>query len=302
MLERMNSLYILPFDHRGSFVKLFGYAEADLAADIIEKLSDYKHIIYEGFLGALKLGVPKEAAAILVDEQFGRRIHEEARALMLRRILAVEKSGQDEFDFEYGKTFGEHVEALTPEYVKALVRYNPRGDKEINRRQCARLKMLNDFCKTKKYKFLFELLAAPTQADLAETGSMEAYELNARFKAMSTAIAELQGAGIEPDVWKVEGLENAEQMRMVVAAARAGGRGGADVVVLGRGENEERVKAWLAVAAKIEGIIGFAVGRTVFAQPLLDYHARRITREEAARAIAVKYHDFVEWFDRSRGV
>lgn len=296
----MTSLYILPFDHRGSFIKLFGYSENNLSADALEKISDYKHIIYEGFLNALKLGVPKESAALLVDERFGKRIHEEARALMLRRILTVERSGQDEFDFEYGKAFGEHVDALVPEYVKALVRYNPRSDREMNKRQFVRLKTLSDFCKAKKYKFLFELLAVPVQADLAEAGSEDAYERGARFKVMSAAIAELQGVGVEPDVWKVEGLGDAEQMKAVVAAARAGSRAGVGVVVLGRGENEDKVKTWLAVAASIEGVIGFAVGRTVFSEPLLQYHSRRITREEAARAIASKYLDFVRWFEGAR--
>lgn len=296
----MNKLYILPFDHRGSFIKMFGVTEP-LVSSAVATLADYKHIIYEGFLRALATGVRKDAAAILVDEQFGARIHAEARVLKITRILTVEKSGQDEFDFEYGDEFGAHIEAMKPEFVKVLVRYNPGGDKEVNKRQCARLKTLNDFCHAKGYQFLFELLAVPTEAERAASGgNAEAYDRTLRFKVMAASIAELQGAGIEPDIWKVEGLEDVAQMQEVIAAARVGGRDNVGIVVLGRGESEEKVRKWLTVAATIPGVAGFAVGRTVFKQPLADYYERRITREEAAARIAENYKAFVDLFESAR--
>ncbi len=294
-------LYVLPFDHRGSFVKMFGFSEKTLTPGQTAILADYKHIIYEGFLAALKMGVSKEVAAILVDEQFGAKIQEEARAFGVKRILTVEKSGQDEFDFEYGQDFGAHIEKFKPDFVKVLVRYNPSGDRELNLRQVARLKIINDFCREKGYRFLFELLVLQTEEQLKDCGNdMEKYETTLQGKIMIAAIKELQNNGIEPDIWKVEGLSILDDMRQVVEQARSGSRQEVGVVVLGRGESEDKVRNWLAVAAKIPGVVGFAVGRTVFKQVLLDFQQGLIKREQAARAIAKNYKSFVDLFENAQ--
>ena len=277
-------LYILPFDHRESFVQVFGFLEdGEVTPEEASIIADYKHIIYEGFLLALEMGVPKESAAILVDERYGAKIQEEARSLGLTRILTTEKSGQDEFDFEY-RDFMDHIERFKPDYVKVLVRYNPEEDKELNLRQIVRLKTINEFCRENQYKFLFELLVRPPSD----------------AKIMLASIKELQDHGIEPDIWKLEGLENFDEMRRVVEQARSGGRNEVGVVVLGRGESDAKVRVWLTVAAKIPGVMGFAVGRTVFKQALLDYHQGTIKREAAARAIAQNYKSFVDLFENAQ--
>ncbi|MBI1975124.1 MAG: DUF2090 domain-containing protein [Parcubacteria group bacterium] len=295
-------LYILPFDHRGSFIKMFGFNETALTPDVIAKLVDYKHVVYEGFLKALEIGAPKDAAAILVDEQFGAKIHEEARALGVTRLLTIEKSGQDEFDFEYGDAFGEHIEKLAPDYAKVLVRYNPEGDRDMNVRQMQRLKSVGDFCKSKGFGFLFELLAVVTPAQFAALGGdQEKYEKTLRWRVMVDSIRELHAGGIEPDVWKLEGLADFDQMKAVVEATREGGRDRVGVIVLGRGESEEKVREWLKVAAKISGVIGFAVGRTVFKPALMALHEAKTSREEAIETIAKNYKGFVDLFESARG-
>ena len=273
-------LYILPFDHRASFAQMFGFFEKE-SLEEASIIADYKHIIFEGFLLALEMGVPKESAAILVDEQYGAKIQEEARSLGITRILTTEKSGQDEFDFEYGHDFRYHIEKFKPDYVKVLVRYNPTGDKELNLRQIVRLKTINEFCRENHYKFLFELLVHPPS--------------DARI--MQASIKELQDNGIEPDVWKLEGVEDFDELKAVVEQTRSQGRQNVGVVVLGRGESEEKVRLWLTVAAKIPGVVGFAVGRTIFKQALLDYHQGAVKREEAARVIAQNYKSFVDLFE-----
>ncbi|MFH1575879.1 MAG: DUF2090 domain-containing protein [Candidatus Nealsonbacteria bacterium] len=274
-------LYILPFDHRASFIRMFGFSEEKLTLVQTQKLADYKHVVYEGFLTALKIGVPKKYAAILVDEQFGAKILEEAKEAGITRLLPVEKSGQNEFDFEYGDSFKEHIEKFKPEYVKALVRHNPAGDQAVNARQSAKLKILSDFCHQNKYKFLFELLG-------------ESYS---NVQTMEDSITQLQNDGIEPDIWKVEGLATQEEMKEVVKQAQADGRKKVGVVILGRGESDIKVMEWLKVASKITGVVGFAVGRTVFKQALLDYHQGAANREEAVRAIAKNYKIFVDLFE-----
>ncbi|MEK7146627.1 MAG: DUF2090 domain-containing protein [Patescibacteria group bacterium] len=296
---RSKKLFVLPFDHRGSFIKMFGYSESELAPEITARLAGYKHIIYEGFLHAVNnLGVPKGSGAILVDEQFGTKIQHEARAAGIARLLTVEKSGQDEFDFEYGAYFKEHINKFQPDYVKVLVRYNPCSEQEFkNRRQIARLKLLNNFCNKNGYRFLFELLAEPNLKQSEDPNfTKEYFEKTLRGEIMLNSIKELHKLGVEPDIWKLEGLSNSFQMNKVVEETRTAGRDNVGVVVLGRGESEEKVREWLTVASKIKGVVGLAVGRTVFKKPLLAYHKGEIGRTMAANAIAENYKGFVDIF------
>src|SRR5262245_36911569 len=141
-------LYILPFDHRGSFqTKLFGWKGTLTAAQTAD-IAASKQVIYDGFKAALAAGVPKAKAGILVDEQFGAAILRDAAKQGYSTACPAEKSGQDEFDFEYGDDFAQHIEAFHPSFCKVLVRYNPQGDKALNQRQAKRLKRLSDYLHT----------------------------------------------------------------------------------------------------------------------------------------------------------
>src|SRR3984893_2551264 len=121
-------LYILAFDHRGSFQKkMFGIDGEPNDAET-QRIADAKALIFEGFQLALSDGAPRDAAGVLVDEQFGANILRKAKADGLVFAMPVEKSGQDDFDFQYGDDFGAHIEEFDPTFAKVLVRYNPDGD------------------------------------------------------------------------------------------------------------------------------------------------------------------------------
>jgi myo-inositol catabolism protein IolC len=111
------------------------------------------------------------------------------------------------------------------------------------------------------------------------------------------AIHELQDAGVEPDVWKIEGLEAREHCEDVVAAARRGRRNNVGCIVLGRGEDDRKVHEWLATARLVPGFIGFAVGRTCFWEPLVRWRANQITRQQAVKDISQRYREFVDIFE-----
>ena len=131
-------LYILPFDHRGSFeTKMFGW-EGPLAAEQTAQIAAAKQVIYDGFKDAVAAGVPKAKAGILVDEEFGAAILRAAAAGGYATACPAEKSGQAEFDFEYGDDFARHIEAFAPTFCKVLVRYNSEGDQVLNQRQADR--------------------------------------------------------------------------------------------------------------------------------------------------------------------
>ena len=294
-------LYILPFDHRGSFQeKLFGWKGALTAAQTAE-IAASKEVVYDGFKAALKGGVPKEKAGILVDEQFGAAILADAARHGYSTSCPAEKSGQNEFDFEYGEDFAKHIEAFKPTFCKVLVRYNPEGDATLNQRQASRLKRLGDYLHSKgQSMFMFELLVPPEKAQMEKVkGDKKAYDLQLRPGLMVGAIHQMQDAGVEADVWKIEGLERQEDCAKMVAAARRGGRDKVGCIILGRGEDDKKVREWLTTAAHTPGFIGFAVGRTTFWDPLVDLRAKKITRDAAVTEIARRYREWVDLFEKA---
>jgi 5-dehydro-2-deoxygluconokinase len=298
------ALYILPFDHRGSFQKkMFGW-EGELSLQQTEEIAATKQAIYDGLKAAVASGVPKQKAGILVDEQFGSAILRDAAVQGYMTACPAEKSGQDEFDFEYGEDFAWHIEAFRPTFCKVLVRYNPEGDQSLNRRQAARLKQLSDYLHRESHSlFMFELLVPAEKEQLERLkGDKQAYDLEVRPRLMVEAIRELQDGGVEPDVWKIEGLDHREDCEQIVTVAHRQGRETVGCIVLGRGEDDKKVREWLSIASGVRGFIGFAVGRTDFWEPLVNWRAGKMTRNDAVLEIARRYREFVDIFEGSAAV
>ena len=258
-------------------------------------------MIHDGFSAAVADGVDKHKAGILVDEHFGADILRDAKRSGIITCAPTEKSGQDEFDFEFGDNFERHIEAFAPTYCKVLVRYNPEGDAAVNHRQAARLRQLSEALVGGPSKFMFELLVPATPQQLeALGGEARTYDSKLRPALMLRAISELQDAGIEPDVWKVEGLDSQGDCERIVAMVRRDGRASVGCIVLGRGENEQHVCAWLATAAGVPGFIGFAVRRTTFWGPLIAWRDEKINRDAAVVEIARRYRQWVDFFEAAK--
>ena len=292
------ALYLLPFDHRRSFVTdMFGF-ELPLSAQQRDQVTDSKQLIYEGFRQALAEGVSSESAGILVDEEFGADILRDAPPC--HRTVRSEKSGTEEFDFEYGADFASHIAAFEPTFAKVLVRYNPDGDHALNLRQVARLKQLSEYCR-RSQRFMFELLVPATDEQLKHAGGdKDVFDRQARPLLMQRTLRALQDAGIEPDVWKIEGLDRPADCARIVEIARRGGRDTVGCIVLGRGADEAKVRGWLAAAAGVPGFIGFAVGRTSFWDAVSSYRAQTLSRTEAATQIARRFREWVDIFEAGR--
>ena len=293
-----DQLLILACDHRGSFQKKLLGIEGTPTPDEEARIRDAKFLIFTGFRQALSEG-GVDGMGILIDEQFGSEPAREARELGVVLAMPVEKSGQNEFDFEYGEEFGEHIEAFGPSFSKVLVRYNPEGDAEMNRRQAERLARLSRWLHDNDRRFLFELLvpAEPDQLERAG-GDTDRYDRELRPDLMIAAIGALQRAGVEPDVWKIEGLDSSDDCVRVAEAARAGGRDEVSCVVLGRGGNEDKVADWLRTGAGVPGYIGFAVGRTIWWDPLSDWLGGG-DADAAAAAIAANYRRLIDVYTSS---
>jgi myo-inositol catabolism protein IolC len=288
-------LYILAFDHRGSFQKKMFGIEGDPTPEQTETIADAKHLIFEGMVKASEQGVDPSVTGVLVDEQFGGDIPSETRELGLVLAMPVEKSGQNEFDFEYGEQFGEHIEAANPDFSKVLVRYNPDGDAQMNREQAARLKRLSDWLHAHDRKFLFELLVPAEDAQLQSVGGdTDRYDAELRPELMRRAIVELQEAGIEADIWKIEGIDTQEDCAKIAQTCRRDGRDGVVCVVLGRGADDAKVDHWLRQGAPVEGYAGFAIGRTIWWDALKGFLDGNVEREDASDQIAKNYLRFVQ--------
>jgi myo-inositol catabolism protein IolC len=295
-------LYILAFDHRGSFQKKFFGIQGEPDAEQTAIIADAKHLIFEGMLQAVGSGANASATGVLVDEQFGSTVPEEARQRGLKLAMPAERSGQNMFDFQYGDEFGEHIERFDPDFTKVLVRYNPDGDAEENRVQLGKLKRLSDWLKQHDRKFLFELLV-PAENDQLESvgGDTDRYDAELRPDLMRRAIADIQDADVEVDIWKIEGVDERSDCEMLVRQARTGGRDGVVCVLLGRGADDDKVDHWLQQAAPVDGFVGFAIGRSIWWDPLKAYVDGKIERSAGAKQIAENYLRFVQVYERAEG-
>ena len=301
-----NSLFILPFDHRGSFqMMLFGHKNL-LTNKEVEAMEKYKEVIFEA---VKKVGVFRQAQdstkerggfddlGILVDEEFGYSIHMKAKELGIRNALTTEISGQLVYDFQYDN-WGKHLIEINPTFAKALIHVIAGEDNSV---QNSRLRRLNDFCVDNKIKFLLEPLVQPSEADLeAVGGDKKKFDMEVRPMKFIEIVKELHEAGVRPDVWKIEGTETKELMDACSEAVMEGGKLDPKIVILGRGESAEKVEHWLKVGAKSKGVIGFAIGRTIFAEAIMKLHKNEVSEEEAINEIAENYKHFIEVFEETR--
>ncbi|MFA5935274.1 MAG: DUF2090 domain-containing protein [Patescibacteria group bacterium] len=285
-MTKQPQLLILPFDHRSSFSRdLLGY-EGKLTPKQKNDVKALKRIVFDAFESVVNKDRSRGEFGILLDEEFGSELLRKAKKMGVQLCLTTEKSGQKEFQFEYGASFAKHINAFSPQYVKALVRYHP-ANVEANKHQLTRLKKLSDFCHRNGYQLLFELLVPPTEQDLAKVKTQAAYDKKLRAKYTEQAIQEIQKK-VDVDLWKVEGFTKGEWKRILKITNPA-----SRMIVLGRGGDRKQVETWLKDAAGFEQIIGFAVGRTIFYEPLKGFIAKKLSRTQAVEGIAKRFSSFV---------
>jgi 5-dehydro-2-deoxygluconokinase len=299
-------LYILPFDHRTTFAqKIFGKTSIeDLNEQERELIREFKMLIYKGFKDALEKLVPSDYAAILCDEEFGSAVLADAQVNGLNTLLTIEKSGETEFKFQYDN-FEEHIQKYHPTFAKVLVRYNPEDSEVLKTRQKKNLKLVSDFCHENGFKFLLEVLVIPTDKQLKGVGTKDAYDRELRPGLAVEVIEDLQDFGVEPDIWKLEGFDKTQEYERIARAIKRNGRVNVNLVILGRGANEEKVERWLEVGekeewfeagAKVEGVIGFAVGRTVFWEAIEKFYKGEIGKAEVIITVSENFQKFYRLF------
>lgn len=290
------NLYILPFDHRSTFVKgIFGFSYP-LTARQKRLVELYKEIVFQGFVracGQYQGPAKKEEFAIFIDEEFGKPVMAKAKKLKVPFATAVEESGKSVFNFAYGKEFGKHILKTRPRFAKALVRYLPGNSRE-NSEQRVRLKQFVQFCRRNRIATIVEVLIQKSGV-FHTSESSNNFEKFARPRLTAKAIREFEKAGVCPTIWKLELQDTAAAWKKIIRAANE-----IPIVVLGGGESQDQIEFHLRLAAKFPEIIGFAIGRTVFLEVLKDLFAKKITKHQAVHTISEHFLGMIQIWENER--
>jgi myo-inositol catabolism protein IolC len=291
-------LFILAMDHRESFGRtLFEVKHDDPDQAQAEAMRSAKLLIFQG-LQVAQPSVTSGRIGVLVDERYGQDVIDAVKSSAdpMELAVPVEASGHDWFTLEWGDQWLEHVESVKPDYAKVLVRDNPGFDAAERDAQLTSLAQVSAGLRTVGVPLLYELLVPATDAQLAQAGhDAGAYDRDLRPGLVAQVIADNQAHGVEPALWKVEGLETVEAAQQVAAQAKAGGRA-ADLIVLGRDAPAERLDHWLEVASQVDEFVGFAIGRSIWEDVLSRYEAfgaSEAAAVNARREIADRYLGFI---------
>lgn len=290
----MTSFFVLAIDHRNSFRRWL--ATLDFSPEEIARIAPQaKGTVLDALVVARSGLRPDERPMLLIDEEYGSVAIERARLLGVETVVPVERSGQAELQFEHGDDYWERFCATGATYPKVLIRYNPAGDADVNRRGRIRIAQLAKRAEADGIEVMLELLVPPTASQLEECGGDESrYDDTLRPDLVLRAMSEIAGADVRPRWWKVEGLKDVAVANRVARLGTETSTGGC--LVLGRGADPGRVEEWVRIAAQAGGFVGFAVGRTIWTQPLHDLLTNRIEREEAVGRIAAGYLSIAEAF------
>ncbi|RIQ37803.1 2-deoxy-5-keto-D-gluconate 6-phosphate aldolase domain-containing protein [Jiangella rhizosphaerae] len=267
---------VLAFDHRER-----AFASVRPTGMTREEIGRSKELIFEAFETAVKAGLAGTRPGILIDEEFGAPIARRAAALGIPVSMPVERAFESVFTFEYGGDFRRHLLEFRPACAKALVHYRTTDSPETKQTQLTRLRELSEFLAEQSIDFMLELIVGQSDGGAGEIPSVDVEEL-------CGSMAELQNAGVRVDLWKVEGISSHDEAARVAAQAVVANPR-ATCVVLGAGAPNDVVGHWLDVAAATPGFGGFAIGRSIWGEPVASWLDGRLAREQAIEQIASTY-------------
>jgi myo-inositol catabolism protein IolC len=301
-MPRDQVLLILAADHRKSLEReMYGLTAAP-TPDQAARISADKLLVYQALLDAASQLPAGVKPGILTDEQYGAGIAELAsssgKAVSLS--MPIEASGEEWFQFAYGDDWRRHAEYFASQHAKVLVRDNPGLDPDDREDQARRLAEVSTWAAAADRSLILELLVPATDADKQATnGNTDRYDDELRPGYTLKVMEYLQDRGVEPAIWKVEGLDRHDDAVAVAAMAVRGERR-ADCIVLGRHAGHAKLDHWLQVAAPVPGWTGFAIGRSIWWDPLHAHLHHRSTAAEARRHISDAYLDYASYYLRAR--
>ncbi len=290
-------LFILAMDQRDSFQRTLFGVTGTATADQLARMRAAKSLIFAAAQPVAGTQPAGSRLGVLVDEHLGADVARTARGAGFELAMPVEVSGADRLAFEYGDDFGKHIEAFDPDWVKVLVRFNPADPAELQQAQTTTLRRLNDWVAANRRRWLLELLVPATREQLARYEDQALYDEEARPKLTAEVVTSLTGTGVHPSIWKLEGYETTEGARLVLDTIKSRPGPPCECVVLGRNAPQHQLDHWLDIAAPLQGYAGFAIGRSIWNEPLADYLADKQDQAATQERIASRYRHYIaEYF------
>jgi myo-inositol catabolism protein IolC len=290
------ALYLLPCDHRDILADLYSTYQPSGFPDRHSWIAAAKEVVLDGLLRAVRFGVARSSAAILVDDEYGLSVLRRAAENGIARFLPIDTGEVGPFRLAHGKAFPGFAEAIDPEVVSALISYHPGATDAGNQRN--RIQPVFDWLATRPRPFMLELQVLPQPGDL-RSGGQAAWEATTRPGLICDAVRDLVAAGANPQIWKLQACPHDQDYRMIIDACRER-RPDTDVVILGAGAQTPTVDAWLRGAATVDGVVGFAIGRSVWAEPIRALACGQLTRDVAVERISDAYLHFADTFTNAK--
>jgi len=295
-------LLILAADHRDSLERdLYGLTAPPTSAQAA-RISADKLLVYQALLDAAASLPAQIQPGVLIDEQYGAGVAELAShsAGAVSLCMPLEASGQEWFRFAYGDDWQRHAGFFAAEHAKVLVRDHPGLDPARREQQARRLSQVSAWAARAGRSLILELLVPATGADQDATdGNIDRYDDELRPGHTVRVMEYLQDFSVEPAFWAVEGLDRHDAAVAVAAMAQRGGRQ-ARCLVGGRHAPYDQLKHWLQVAAPIPGWTGFAIGRSIWWDPLHAHLHHINTAGEARRRIKNACLDYARYYLKAR--
>jgi 5-dehydro-2-deoxygluconokinase len=294
-------LLILAMDHRDSLEKeLYKLSAAPTPGEAARIAAD-KLLVYRALLDVTMQLPAGTRPGILVDEEYGASVAELAAAdSAVDLAMPIEASGHPWFQFAFPGDWQGHAEFFATDHSKVLIRDNPGLDASDRSAQMANVATVSAWATTAGRPLIVELLIPATEADLESVGGDALrYDTEVRPRLTVQVIRELQDAGVEPALWKVEGLETTAAAQAIAEVAHRDGRT-AQCIVLGRHAPTDRLEHWLEAAAPVADFVGFAIGRSIWWDALTDHLAGAIDEREAQKRISAAYLQFATDFAAAR--
>jgi myo-inositol catabolism protein IolC len=273
-------MYLLPLDHRMPW-----HVAAIMAA---------KTAVYEGFRHAVaEARLPPGEAGVIADERSGAAILRDAAMRGLVTVCAVGAGDSGP------ESVACHATTCEAEYWKAVVSYNPDEDLALNRRQACRVKWLSHYLRHRvRPRLMCDLVVPPTQRQVL--CGIRAYGRRVLAGLTTRAIAQLLEAGVEPDVWVIEGFEREDEYRHVVAAAAARDDPSARCVVRAAGHGDAKTRELMTAGLPVPGIAGVVLARASLWEPAVAWMSGRSSRANAVATVQAQARDWIGTLEASR--
>ncbi len=278
--RRWSSVAVLAFDHRAQLEAL-----ADEHGAPREHIRTFKRLVAEG---ALRGAGDAPGAGVILDDRYGEDVLPMLTGRNLWIARPVEAPGSRPLAFEAGDNIAAALRAWPGEHIaKCLVFHHPQDDAALRAAQLAKLAALQAACEATFHELLIEVLP-PRGATVDATTTARV----ARRRSTPPASVPTGGScrrADDPAAWGAVSATIARHDRHC--------RG---VVVLGLEADERTLEASFAAAARFPVCKGFAVGRSIFAEPARRWFAGTAGDAAVVDEVAERYARLIALWQRAR--